>query len=73
MEDYDSEEDLCLTQSSSKDYAEAPSYQFGEDVIENVVSLEATDENPNFEMGFEVSQISGGRRILYDNVEIEDI
>ena len=77
MEDYESDSsDIILTQNSSKSYFEVPSSGYGGDIVDKnseVVSLEGTSE-PNFDIwsDFE-SEVSSQRRILYDNVEIEDI
>ena len=77
MEDYESDNlDIILTQKSSKNYCEVPSSGYGGDIVDmnsEVVSLEGTSE-PNFDIwsDFQMEACSQ-RRILYGNVEIEDI
>ena len=83
MEYYDSEDDLCLTQTPSKEFCETNSYSYGNDLLDNnhgvqenssgIVSLENISDVPNFDLGIDLSQRSEGKKYIYDNVEIEDI
>ena len=72
--DYSDDEDFVLTQSSVMEFEQTNSCAFGGDIVDQKVSIESGDQ-PNFdlcgELGifFEPTQ----KRIIYDNVEIEDI
>ena len=77
MEFSDSENEFCLTQVPSTSYCDINSNKYGEDISsgsdqQDIVSLE-TSEKPNFDVGYELSQQDKGTKVLYDNVEIEDI
>ena len=77
----DSDEDLVLTQTSSKKFDDTPSCNFGSDIVDEVneteeqgvVSLEGPSGVLNFDVGYQLSQPISGKRIIYDRVEIEDI
>ena len=75
---FSDDEDLCLTQTATKEFSETPSCSYGGDVdmeySEGLVSLECADQ-PNFQL-MDVSEVFGHssqKRFIYDNVEIEDI
>ena len=77
MENYNSDSDFCLTQVPSTSYWDINSSQYGKDISEGndrnqLISLESA-ERPVFDVGYDVSQQSRKARVLYDNVEIEDI
>ena len=81
MENYDSEDDFCLTQTPLTSYEVSNSASFGNDIIlENyngglqleLVSLECGIEQPNFDLGCDLIDQTQ-KKYVYDNVEIEDI
>ena len=83
MEYLDSDKDFCLTQTSTRSYCETNCSQFGSDLVDNcfedvpsngnLVSLENGIDQPNFELELEFSQTLQPKKLIYDNVEIEDI
>ena len=77
MDFSDSDSDFCLTQVPSTSYMDINSSQFGMDIQvesedKDIVSLESA-EKPIFDIGYDVSQQSKSTRVLYGDVEIEDI
>ena len=71
--EYSDEEGFVLTQQSVKEYEDTPSYDFGDNIIddEGVVSLEAVGE-PNFELGYDGLNMQS-QNSARDGIAIEEI
>ena len=78
MFESDSEEEFMLTQVPVRDYNVIQHEDDGCDYLDLIlgdapVSLEGLSGEANFDIGYQLSQPSTSKRVIYEGVEIEDI